>query len=187
MWNLDSFGADIEALLEASAPAKIPAEVARLETILNAMTDAALQALLSRYHGAEFERPVQRLMESIFGDRVERTAGRNEHGADLICRYQDALGTDHAAAVQIKMWTGQPWDNLERAIEQVREAYDWYEGITSGVIVTLLDGISPAVEARVAEVAQELHIPIRVLLKRDVTRLFMQHLPTLVSDDQRDE
>jgi len=110
MWNVDRFATDIEALLSTDAPSEIPAEVDRLETVMDAMSDAALQALLRRYHGAEFERPMQRLMEAIVGDQVERTAGRNEHGADLICRYQDALGTDHAVAIQIKMWTGQPWE-----------------------------------------------------------------------------
>jgi len=180
MWNLDRYAADIEALLAAQAPSEVPAEVDRLAAVMDAMSDAALNALLSRYQGAEFERPVQRLMEAIFGGQVERTAGPSEHGADLICRYQDALGTDHAAAVQIKMWTGQPWDELNRAIEQVRQAYGWYEGITSGIILTLLDELAESTQARVADVAADLHIPIRVLVKRDVAQLFMQHLPTLL-------
>jgi hypothetical protein len=75
------------------------------------------------------------------------------------------------------MWTGKPGDDLARAVEQVRHAYDWYEGITSGVIVTLLDDLPETAGKKVADVAKDLHIPIRVLLKGEVTRLFMQHLP----------
>jgi hypothetical protein len=187
MWNLDSFAADIEALLYTEGPSEVPAEVDRLDAVMNAMTNAAVHELLSRYQGAEFERPVQRLMEALFGGQVEHTGGRSERGADLICRYQDALGTDHAAAVQIKMWTGQPSDHLTRAVEQVRQAYGSYEGITSGVIVTLLNELTEAAEEKVAAVANDLHIPVRVLLKDDVARLFMQHLPTLLSDADADQ
>lgn len=186
MWNLDRFGADIEALLESDEPSAALPEIDRLHGVRDAMADATYRALVDRYRAAEFERPMQRLMEAIFGDQVEHTAGRGEHGADLICRYKDALGTDHAAAVQIKMWQGSAWDDLARAIAQIREAYDWYDGITSGVIVTLLDDVSNATEQEVVALSEELHIPVRVLLKEDVIGLFLQHLPSLVGTDERE-
>jgi hypothetical protein len=42
---------------------------------------------------------------------------------------------------------------LHRAVEQVREAYNWYEGITSGIVVALLDQLSAGAEENVADVA----------------------------------
>ena len=62
---------------------------------------------------------------SVKGPTSSRTAVAPSRGADHICRYQDALGTDHAVAVQAKMWTGVADDGrLTAAVDQVTEAID---------------------------------------------------------------
>ena len=81
MWNLDPFGADIEAVLTAKEPRSALPEVDRLHGVRDAMADATYKALVDRYRAAEFEQPLQRLMEAIFGGQVDHTGGRGEHGA----------------------------------------------------------------------------------------------------------
>jgi hypothetical protein len=86
----------------------------------------------------------------------------------------------HRLAVQIKMWS---WDaDWTRPLEQLRQAYAAYEGITGGVILSTSERVSDHVEARRRELETELHIPIKVILRGELIRLFVAHLPGLVEE-----
>ena len=101
-----------------------------------------------------------------------------ERGADAICTYADPLGVVHRLAVQIKMWS---WDaDWTRPLDQLRQAYGAYDRITGGVILSTSERVSDRFEARRRDLETELHMPIRVILRSELIRLFVTHLPVLM-------
>lgn len=204
MWNIDSLAPDVEELIQGAgaAPARQPlpalgqaptlqvapepmrptqhsAAMDRLPRVFSAVEAATWEALQKQFHGAEFERPCVLLLELLYGDEnVEHTGGSSERGADAICNYTDPLGLSHRLAVQIKMWS---WDaDWTRPLEQIRQAYEAYDGITGGVILSTSERVSDRFEAHRRELETELHIPIKVILRSELIRLFIAHLPDLV-------
>lgn len=207
MWNIDSLAPDVKELVEAvgaESPKPLPTATEPLPTILPAIEPvgtepaesappvldrlpkvfsvveaATWEALQKQFHGAEFERPCVLLLEILYGDEnVEHTGGSGERGADAICNYTDPLGLGHRLAVQIKMWS---WDaDWTRPLDQLRQAYEAYDGITGGVILSTSERVSARFEAHRRELEAELHIPIKFILRGELIRLFMAHLPELV-------
>lgn len=181
LWNIDHLGEHVEQILEHLAAPQSQsntAEVDRLESVLIELEAAGWKQFQFHFQGAEFEEPCIRLLETLYGEEnVEHTGGKNENGADAICTYRDPLGVPHRVAVQIKMWT---WDtNWTRPLNQIRRAHQSYEGITSGVILSTSERVTPAFEAERTKLEKELGIPVRVVLRRELLRLFIQHLPKL--------
>lgn len=183
LWNIDHLGAEVDVIVNALGLARGKAlagsKLDRLGDMLTVLEDHGWEQLKHHYHGAEFEAPCVRLLEALYGEEnVEHTGGKNERGADAICTYKDPLGVPHRVAVQIKMWS---WEaDWTRPLEQIKQAYESYDGITAGVILSTSDSVSKKFEAEREKLAHDLHIPIRVLLRRDVMRLFLAHLPGLV-------
>ena len=182
MWNIDSLGPQVEALVEvlAAGAAPVPAAANRLPRVLSAVELAAWNEIVRLFHGAEFERPCVLLLEALYGPgNVEHTGGSSERGADAICTFTDPLGIPHRLAVQIKMWS---WDAAwTRPLEQIRQAYSAYEGITGGVILSTSERVTDEFEARRQEIEAELQIPVRVILRDELVRLFVGNLPNLAT------
>lgn len=182
MWNIDSLGPDVEALLKVvrSGAAPVAASLNRLPKVLTSAEAAAWEEILRQFHGAEFERPCIMLLEALYGEgNVEHTGGRSERGADAICTYTDPLGIVHRAAVQIKMWS---WDaDWTRPLDQIHQAHGAYEGITAGVILSTSERVSDRFEHARVNLETELRIPIRVLLREELVRLFLSNLPRLAA------
>jgi Restriction endonuclease len=182
MWNIDGLSADVEELAEVvgtEAAEPPPPALDRLPKVLATIEAATWEALQKQFHGAEFERPCVLLLEALYGDEnVEHTGGSGERGADAICTYADPLGVVHRLAVQIKMWS---WDaDWTRPLDQLRQAYGAYDGITGGVILSTSERVSDRFEARRRDLETELHMPIRVILRSELIRLFVTHLPVLM-------
>jgi hypothetical protein len=139
---------------------------------------ATWEALQKQFHGAEFERPCVLLLEALYGDgNVEHTGGSGERGADAIVTHDDPLGVTHRLAVQVKMWS---WDaDWTRPLEQIRQASGAYEGITGGVILSTSERVSERFEEHRRKLEAELRIPIRVVLRQELVRLFVAHLPEI--------
>jgi hypothetical protein len=180
MWNIDSLGPDVEELAEACSQGTVapPPSVDRLPRVLSAVEAATWEALQKQFHGAEFERPCVLLLEALYGDgNVEHTGGSGERGADAIVTHADPLGVSHRLAVQIKMWS---WDaDWTRPLEQIRQASVAYEGITGGVILSTSERVSERFEEHRRKLETELRIPIRVVLRQELVRLFVAHLPEI--------
>ena len=189
LWNVDHLGAYVEQILEGLRKPIDTSDVVkvdRLETLLQELEVAGWERFKFHFQGAEFEAPCVRLLESLYGDgNVEHTGGKNENGADAICTYLDPLGVPHRVAVQIKMWT---WDaGWTRPLQQIKKACQSYEGITSGVILSTSERVTPEFEAVRAKLQKELGLPVRVILRRELLRLFIQHLPKFVSAEAEPE
>jgi hypothetical protein len=182
MWNVDALGPEIEALVQLLKSGEPPAVAAsnRLPKVLDAAQAAAWDEIHRQYHGAEFERPCVLLLEALYGEgNVEHTGGSGERGADAICTFNDPLGIPHRLAVQIKMWS---WDaGWTRPLEQIKQAYGAYEGITGGIILSTSEGVTHEFEERRLELEAELRIPIRVILRDELVQLFVANLPRLAS------
>lgn len=189
LWNVDHLGEHIEQILEDLRKPGGPVNVAeedRLEALLRELEVAGWKRFEFHFQGAEFEAPCVRLLETLYGEgNVEHTGGKNENGADAICTYLDPLGVPHRVAVQIKMWT---WDAAwTRPLEQIKKACQSYEGITSGVILSTSERVTPEFEAARAKLQKEIGLPVRVILRRELLRLFIQHLPRLISAEAEPE
>lgn len=183
LWNVDHLGAHVEQILgDLRRPGGLinVVEEDRLEALLRELEAAGWERFKFHFQGAEFEAPCVRLLETLYGEgNVEHTGGKNENGADAICTYLDPLGVPHRVAVQIKMWT---WDaGWTRPLQQIKKACQSYEGITSGVILSTSERVTPEFEAARVKLQKELGLPVRVVLRRELLRLFIQHLPKLVS------
>jgi hypothetical protein len=181
LWNIDYLGAEVDSLLNAVKEAKVSIPLTspkRLADIQESLDKAAGDAFSKHFQSAEFEEPCVQLLKKIFGEEhVEHTGGRNERGADAICSYNDALGSRHRIAVQIKMWAGQA--ESTRPLEQVRQAYDNYEGITSAVIFSTAEKCTKDFEKAREKLEKELHTPVRVVYRKELMRLFITHLQSL--------
>jgi hypothetical protein len=180
MWNIDALGPDVDELAEACSHGAVapPPAVDRLPKVLSAVEVATWEALQKQFHGAEFERPCVLLLEALYGDgNVEHTGGSGERGADAIVTHDDPLGVTHRLAVQVKMWS---WDaDWTRPLEQIRQASGAYEGITGGVILSTSERVSERFEEHRRKLEAELRIPIRVVLRQELVRLFVAHLPEI--------
>ncbi|MCP9490379.1 MAG: restriction endonuclease [Solirubrobacteraceae bacterium MAG38_C4-C5] len=183
-WNIDRLGDSIEHLLARLAAGDRPAEEAfsgdRLEEALGALAEALWQQLEWAYAPTSFERElVRRLLEVMFGEgAVDHTGGPAERGADFVCTHQDPLGTHHTVAVQVKMHAG---DADPKALDQLARARAEYPLITSGVVLTTAEREPQEVAASRTALEQELGIPIRIILRRELLELFLRYLPELAS------
>jgi hypothetical protein len=189
LWNVDHLGAHVEQILrDLRRPGGLIniVEGDRLEALLRELEAAGWERFKFHFQGAEFEAPCVRLLETLYGEgNVEHTGGKNENGADAICTYLDPLGVPHRVAVQIKMWTwAAGWT---RPLQQIKQACQSYEGITSGVILSTSERVTPEFEVARANLQKELGLPVRVVLRRELLRLFIQHLPKLVSAEAEPE
>jgi len=188
LWNVDHLGADVERILEAveDGTSQPGVAVKRLPKILSALETAGWRELESHFHAAEFERPCVQLLQSIYGEEnVEHTGGANEQGADAICSHTDPLGIPHRVAVQIKMWS---WDaDSTEPLEQIQRAFESYEGITAGAILTTAERTTRAFERARKSLERKLRAPIRVFVRQDVLRLLLTNLTKLVESDTEDE
>ena len=184
LWNINGLGAEVSRVVSAVEAGERGDPLAkRLPRVLEGLERAAWESLVHHYHGAEFEKPCVMLLESLYGEEnVEHTGGSGERGADAVCRHTDPLGVQHRLAVQVKMWE---WDAAwTRPLDQIRQAYRAYEGITAGVIIATSETASNGFEAARVALEKELRIPVQVILRKDLLRLFIAHLPEIVGETE---
>src|SRR5205807_830066 len=113
-------------------------------------------------------------------DVVEHRGGRGERGADFICRAVDPLGTQLVVAVQLKMWQGIAVD--EQPLRQIRAAWEAWPGLTSGVVITTAEVVAPSFAEAANRVKGDLGIPVTIVLRAHLMRLFLTHLVAIVED-----
>ncbi len=184
LWNIDRLSPDVERLVAAIQAGQAGDIVAdRLPGLLEELERAAWASLTQRFQGREFERPCVLLLRELYGEEaVEYTSGRTERGADAICTYNDPLGVEHRVVVQIKMWE---WEaGWTRPLEQIRQAYYAYAGITAGVILSTAEQTTQEFEQARQQLEADLHIPVRVVLRKELLRLLITYLPVIAGGDE---
>lgn len=181
LWNIDEYEEDIEKLIlaiengrEISKPIT---EIEKIEKIYNRISKKLEKELRNKYHGYEFEFPIEKLLEKIY-QNVEKRAGSGEKGADFICDFTDNLGVSYRIAVQVKMWEGET--DWERPLKQIKKAYNNYENISAGVIITTSDTFSENFEASRRDLEKKLDIPIVIIDKRKLINLLLKYLPEFI-------
>ena len=181
LWNIDWYKSDVKKLITAikegkdlSKPTK---ESEKISGIYSKLTKTLERELRDKYYGSEFEVPIKKLLEKIY-QNVEGKAGSREKGADFICSFNDGLGVPHKIAVQVKMWEGEA--RWLRPLEQIKEAYNNYEEISAGVIITTSESFSTDFEKKKTEFEKELNIPIVMIDKRWLANVFLKYFPEFV-------
>ncbi len=134
----------------------------------------------NRYYGSEFEAPIEKLLEKIY-QNVEKRAGSGEKGADFICDFTDGLGVPHRVAVQVKMWEGEA--DWERPLKQIEDAYYNYENISAGVVITTSESFSKDFENKKTELEVQLNMPIMLIDKSKLTKVFLKYLPDIILNE----
>jgi len=66
-------------------------------------------------------------------------------------------------------------DDDLHSLEQIRLAREHHK-VDAGIVVTTADEISPRFEERRAALESELHIDVRVIMKRELLQLVLRHL-----------
>jgi len=183
LWSLDPYAQSIELLLATAKQRplqNVPKESERLISLCKEVIDSLSAGVKDRWHGGEFEKPCQRLLEALFGGgNVTLTAGKKEHGADHICTYNDPLGTPLVAAVQVKMYDDEIDD--QRALEQIRDAHANYFRVASGVILTTADRETDTFRAARAKLETDIGIPVRCICRQELMTMFLRVLPDISS------
>ena len=90
MWNVDHLAEEVRRLIEAvergDNVSQSEPEAEKLDSIHKLTTKAIEKGLREKFHGSEFEKPVEMLLKQIYGEEnVKRRAGPSERGADFVC------------------------------------------------------------------------------------------------------
>ena len=183
LWNIDWYKTDVEKLITAIKEGKYlskPTEESeKISSIYSKLSKTLESELKDKYHGSEFESPIKKLLEKIY-QNVEWKAGSKEKGADFICSFKDGLGVPHKVAVQVKMWAGKA--SWIRPLEQIKEAYNNYEEVSAGVVITTAESISKDFEKKKTKFEEELSIPIVMIDKRKLANIFLRYFPEFVEN-----
>jgi hypothetical protein len=180
LWNIDAHASAVEQLLDADDDlSRADTALERLEDVMEETVTFMRKQLLKRFGGNQFEDPVFRLLERIYGQgRVFNRAGPSEAGADYEINLTDPLGVSSTVVVQLKTYQGTFDD--EHALDQVETAVKQY-GATAAVILTtaLREDAAFANERELR--ATRLGVPIRFVNGAELSRLFIANLGDLVT------
>lgn len=184
LWNIDPYKEDVDKLISAiDRKEEVSKSISGIDKLLNihsSLSKILEKEFRDKFHGSEFEEPIKNLLKKIY-QNVERRAGSGEKGADFICSFTDGLGVSHKIAVQVKMREGKA--SWLRPLEQIEEAFDNYENVSAGVIITMADSFSDDFEKKKIEIEKERNIPIEIINKIKLANIFLKYFPEVVSNE----
>lgn len=178
LWNLDGFLPDVARL--GGALSERPPIDRAIADVVAAAQAAAWVRLRHHFGGAELEGPIAMLLRELYND-VEQRGGPCERGADLICHSTDPLGLPTTVAVQVKMWDGAADD--PEPFTQLAEAARNYPGLTGVVVMTTAERTTTSFEAAATSLEAQIGIPVRVLDRSALIRLFLAHAAAGTTDE----
>ena len=184
MWNIDYLGDEVERLLSAAAKADVTVAddaTVRLKGVLDDTLASLMERLRRDFRSNQLEVPVHRLLVHMFdGAVVEKTAGAGEHGADFLIRESDRFDHERTTVVQLKDYESVL--SGQRPLEQIREAFDWWAPVSAAVVLSTAAREDPAFAQARDELAEELGIPVTVVLGEQLARWFLAHLEAVAAD-----
>lgn len=182
LWNIDSLADDVNRLLDEASETELSradGALERLEDVMEETIAFMREQLLKRFGGNQFEDPVFRLLERLYGSgRVFKRAGPGEAGADYEINLTDPLGVSSTVVVQLKTYRGT-FDDLH-ALDQVETAVRQYNAAAAVILTTALREGTDFSQQR-EQRAAELGVPVRFVDGAELTRLFIAHLGDLVT------
>ena len=184
MWNVDALGDEVERLLAASAEGDVAVAddaSVRLKGVLDDTLASLIERLRRDFRSNQLEVPVHRLLVQMFeGAEVQKTAGAGEHGADFLIRERDRFDHERTTVVQLKDYehvlSGQ------RPLDQVREAFQWWAPVSAAVVLSTAAQEDPGFAKARDELAEELGIPVSVVLGEQLAGWFLAHLEAVAAD-----
>jgi hypothetical protein len=183
LWNIDAHAAAVERLLDADSDDLSRADTAleRLEDVIEETVTFMREQLLKRFGGNQFEDPVFRLLERLYGQgRVFNRAGPSEAGADYEINLTDPLGVSSTVVVQLKTYRGSFDDT--RALDQVETAVKQYGAAAAVILTTALRESDEFANERELR-ATRLGVPVRFVNGAELARLFIANLGDLLTTD----
>lgn len=181
LWNIDRFGDAVDRLLEEHGDdlARSDTALDRLEDVMSETVEFVRERLLERFGGNQFEDPVLRLLERLYGQgRVFKRAGPGEGGADYEINLTDPLGLSSTVVVQLKTYRGTFDD--DHALNQVEAAVSQYDAAAAVILTTARhesDGFAQRRELR----SNQIGVPIRFVDGAELARLFVTHLDDITT------
>jgi hypothetical protein len=172
---------DVTRLLEAGTEVAAPDGASvRLQAVLNDTLTRLLDRVRDDFQANQLEEPVHRLLDRVFDDAsVERKTGPGEHGADFVIREADRFGHEHTTVVQLKDYATLSGD---RPLDQVREAVAWYAPVSAAVILSTASEETNDFSRARDELSEELGIPVKAVLGRQLAQWFLVHLEAVAAD-----
>lgn len=184
MWNIDGLGDEVERLLAAAAQTDVTVAddaTVRLRGVLEDTLAGLMERLRRDFQANQLEEPVHRLLVQMFdAAKVEKTAGRGEHGADFILRERDRFEHERTTVVQLKDY--EQVLSGSRPLDQIREAHQWWAPVTAAVILSTAAREDLAFATARDELSEELGIPVTVVLGEQLARWFLAHLESVAAD-----
>lgn len=184
LWSIDYLAEAVERLIRAIASGvdlrqpHSPDERrdAFFANVRASISDAVWTNLQQHVQGAEFEHLLVPIFESVYGsgpERVRAVGGRGEKGADIIVNATDPLGLRFRVGIQVKMHDGTADD--DHVVGQLRRAH-LERGAHAGVLLTTATTISPGLQAKLTQLADDLDIDIQAWTRDDFVRLLLSYL-----------
>lgn len=160
MRQLDVVGEEIQAIIDSEHDYSFSDAADHFEEVRKNARKALLDALLTQYGNADFERPIGALLESIYSkEAVIPTGGAGEKGRDFVVEEVDKLGLSRSIIVQVKSWSGCVGDgDLRHGLNQLRRGVDAQGGASSvdlAVLLTLAEEFPADLDLRIAELEDE--------------------------------
>lgn len=179
MRQLDDHGKEIERLLADPSAAQPSDASEHWERVRKTARHELGKALDLQYRNADFEAPVEALLNVLYpGLVVKHTGGPAEHGADFVVQGTDAFGLAHNVVVQVKAWKGTAAaSDVAHGLGQLARRIEKESGnVNLAVLITLANELPTDIDEQVALAEGETGVPTRVLDRDATLDLFLSHL-----------
>jgi hypothetical protein len=178
MRQLDAYADEIDEL-SANVTALEPSDAAEHFAEVRAGARKALgEAIRRQYKDADFERPIEALLNVLYPGSVTRTAGPAEKGRDFVVEDTDALGLSRNVIVQVKAWFDEvDADALDHGLHQLARGIEEQGGnVDLAVLMTLASTLPVDIDERLLAAQEETAVPTHVLGHDEVLNLLLDHL-----------
>jgi len=190
MWNLDYYKEAIDKLIADVGSGIILTSASSGEARLERAWDTAMahasealqeklaKELNSRFQAAEWEEPIKVVMGNLYpGANIRWVGGPSEMGADVIVEVPDYFGgSPWLVIIQVKNYRGTIGQEV---LQQIKIAHDHYskEGrILQLVVMTTADETSKEYLESSQSLEEDLGVPVRVVLKKQMLKILSEGL-----------
>lgn len=178
MRQLDAYADDINDLAANDAALKPSDATEHFAAVRAGARQALGEAIRRQYKDADFERPIEALLNVLYPGSVTRTAGPAEKGRDFVVEDTDTLGLSRNVIVQVKAWFDEVDTHaLDHGLRQLARGIEEQGGnVDLAVLVTLASKLPGDLDERLLAAQEETSVPTHVLGHDEVLDLLLDHL-----------